>query len=355
MSMRRTSTTVIVPVLVSCIWLIISCASDTRLRTQDSTEKVVKSIDKTIPDLMSKQGIESLSMAVIRDGRAEVSRHYSALGGNTIKQVSADVVYQFASLGKPVFAYICIQLERDKIINLDLPVHDYNNELLSEYGVEARNITARMILNHTSGIPGDATVANASLKHAPGTAFHYSSAGYNKLQTLVESLTGASLEELGIKYVFAPLKMYGSTFVFDSNKDEMESGPVEVSKGEGKQPVVSRPASAASSFHSSVNDYARFLEMILNEEAGAVQTQMENAFKVAERISWTIGWGVQQTEPNASLWHWGSNPGYRSFVVAYPVEKIAVVIVANSDTLFKVIEPMIKTAIGGQLPAYHWF
>ncbi len=72
-------------------------------------------------------------------------------------------------------------------------------------------------------------------------------------------------------------------------------------------------------------------------------------------IQWGLGWGLQKSVPNASFWHWGSMAGFRHSVVGYPEEKIAVIVMTNSEKAFKMVDELISTAIGGDNPSYEWF
>jgi len=36
----------------------------------------------------------------------------------------------------------------------------------------------------------------------------------------------------------------------------------------------------------------------------------------ALNLSWGLGWGIERTQDDLYLWHWGDNTGYRAFVIA---------------------------------------
>lgn len=76
--------------------------------------------------------------------------------------------------------------------------------------------------------------------------------------------------------------------------------------------------------------------------------------RVNSNIDWGLGWGIQKTGRNISFWQWGDNGSFRGFVVGYPKEKIAVVILTNSENAFEIIEDIVKKAIGGTHPAFKW-
>jgi CubicO group peptidase (beta-lactamase class C family) len=83
----------------------------------------------------------------------ELFRRDSTSGGNSV--ISA------ASFSKVAFAYLVMQLLDEGILSLDKPVYQYLPKPLPEYTAykdladepRYRQITARMLLSHTSGFP----------------------------------------------------------------------------------------------------------------------------------------------------------------------------------------------------------
>ena len=104
----------------------------------------------------------------------------------------------------------------------------YNNQ---SYGKE---ITIKMLLNHTSGIPdfeSDEFVlnflqspyefwsplrtiryaaANLPATNIPGTAFHYSNTNYNLLGLIAEKAGGGQLHDLLRTHIYIPSRIYGA-------------------------------------------------------------------------------------------------------------------------------------------------
>jgi CubicO group peptidase (beta-lactamase class C family) len=81
--------------------------------------------------------------------------------------VEQDTVFGAASLSKPVFSYLVLKLIADKKLStadgkpfdLDTPISEilpieefYGKEVSSEFSVEAKKITPRMVLSHTTGL-----------------------------------------------------------------------------------------------------------------------------------------------------------------------------------------------------------
>lgn len=83
----------------------------------------------------------------------------------------------------PVFAFVVLRLVDAKILELDKPLYQYLPEqFISADESYAKQITARMVLTHTSGMPnwrkaGDERNAPIPLYFKPGSKFQYSGEG----------------------------------------------------------------------------------------------------------------------------------------------------------------------------------
>lgn len=115
---------------------------------------------------------------------------------------------------------------------------------------------------------------------------------------------------------------------------------------------------AAWSLYTTSEDYVKFVTHVMRSaiKSGSIASQLlEPVVDVAKDVKWGIGWGIQDTTPNKSFWHWGSKGGFKHYVVAYPVEKVAVIVMTNSKGAFKIVDDIMAKSIGGSYPSYDWF
>lgn len=129
-----------------------------------------------------------------------------------------DTVYDLASLTKTVTAVVVLALAERALLDLDRPVRTV---LPAFRGPGKDAVTIRQLLAHTSGLPAlidlwrdradraesFARAAGTRLEHAPGTAYVYSDVGPILAGAIVESVTGARLDEVVTDLVTAPLGM----------------------------------------------------------------------------------------------------------------------------------------------------
>lgn len=117
-----------------------------------------------------------------------------------------ETVYRIASITKTMTAIAALQLVEQGLLNLDEPIASY----LPTYPIPvAEQITARMLLHHTSGIAAYASVKeiesqeqyntlldackvfqDRDLLFTPGTGYSYTSYGYVVLGAVIEAVSG---------------------------------------------------------------------------------------------------------------------------------------------------------------------
>jgi len=99
-----------------------------------------------------------------------------------------------------------------------------------------------------------------------------------------------------------------------------------------KWPVV--PAGAASTLRATAGDLAKFLielsdsKFLTNEIAEQLKSPQ---VQLAEKMSWGLGPGLQQSHMGTILWQWGQNLDFQSFLIVYPEHGFGVVVMTNND------------------------
>lgn len=280
------------------------------------------------------------------------------------QEPGAQPIFQAASLSKPVFAYAVIKLAQQGWIDLDAPLVRY---LPQGYGhvqnpgdnthppridavtaPELQSVTARMVLNHTSGLPNWSRGPLAFV-FQPGARWQYSGEGYVLLQTAVEAITGTRLDAFMREQVFTPLGMDHSDYAWSQR---LESGYVPGTTAHGRSLALRyfrAPVAAYSLYTTSAQDYARFVAAVLSD-APALQAMLGAPVSVEPSLGldWGLGWGME-TAPNHGpfIWHWGNNPGYRAFVMASVQSGDGVVMLTSGENGLALAEPIVQAVLPG--------
>ena len=286
-----------------------------------------------------------------------------AKGCKSAQEPGVQPIFQAASLSKPVFAYAVIKLAQQGRINLDAPLMRYlpkgydhvqnpgdntRPPLIDAVTVpELQSVTARTVLNHTSGLPNWSR-GPLTFDFQPGTRWQYSGEAYVLLQSVVEAITGTRLDVFMREQVFAPLRMEHSDYVW-SQRLEAEYVPGTTAHGKSLASRNFRTPVSAFSLYTSAQDYARFVVAVLSD-VPALQVMQGAPVSVEPslRLAWGLGWGIEAA-PNDDqfIWHWGNNPGYRAFVMASVQSGDGVVMLTSGENGLALAEPIVQAVLPG--------
>ena len=336
------------------------------------------SLEQTIARLMNDGDVPGLSLAVVENDGIVYSRGFGVKSAATRQGVDDDTIFEAASLSKPVFAYAVLKLVDTGKLNLDTPLVKYLAGPYVENDNRLDSITARMVLDHTTGFPNWRPFGQPlRIYFDPGLRFSYSGEGFVYLQKVVEHITGKSLAAVMKDLVMDPLGMSSSNYVWQDRYDSR------IAVGHS-QAGIARPvrkptdANAASSLHTTARDYARFVTALLNQgllnntglraetwrqmltpqvkvNEGCVNCTFALTGKPSEQLSWGLGIGLQQTELGQTFWHWGDNNSeYHCFVVGFIEKNAGMVVFTNSGNGLSIIPDIVSAAFGARLPAFDW-
>lgn len=118
-------------------------------------------IDATVERLMHAAKVTGIGIAILNDGKIVYLKTYGLRNREKNLPLTVDSVMSAASFSKVSFAYMVIQLVQEGILDLDKPAYQYLPKPLPEYREyrdlagedHYRQISARMLLDHTSGFP----------------------------------------------------------------------------------------------------------------------------------------------------------------------------------------------------------
>lgn len=260
--------------------------------------------------------------------------HEAAVAGRAAldppRAVTPATVFEAASLSKPVFAWLVMQLVDEGVIELDrpfAPTFDYPR--IPDKAAYAR-LTPRMVLIHRTGLPnwveGGADVpeglAPIPFQHPPGTTYTYSGEAYQLLQSFVEHQTGRSLQALFQERLGR--WMPHSTFTRPLRPGTLASrgyrSAMQADSGRDMTHLTD-DALAAASLVTTAPDYARFLSLVCKREGlsraayddmlrpQSPMPQGDSPWPASRGLSWSIS-----ARGGATLiGHSGSNGEYRAY------------------------------------------
>ena len=344
-------------------------ASEIKSVTAQKTNPVKQAfpgtIEEKISSLMKKTNIPGLSISVIKGGKIDFSKGIGVKNANSKEPVDENTIYEACSLSKPVFAYAVLKMVEKGIIDLDKKLMSYvtdeyieKNFLRTKIEDENfRKITARNILTHTPGFPNWRGRDNLNINFTPGEKFSYSGEGYVFLQKVVESILEKPLNDIMSEYVFIPLKMDNSSYIW-MEKFENNFSQKHNFLGSPTGKFKPRTANAAASLHTTAVDYAKFICAIINNNGLAEETisqmldsQTKVTSQITDNVYWGLGWGVEKDDAKY-FWHWGDNGDFKCFVMASAEKRDGIVYFANSNNGLSIAEEIVKLTLHGHHPAF---
>ena len=192
------------------------------------------------------------------------------------------------------------------------------------------------------------------------------------LQFAIEKITGKKLNDYMQEVVFDPLGMKHSSYVWNpAMGSDMAVGHRK--GGAAQQLAKIEQANAASSLQTTAEDYALFLQAVLEGKGlqPATLREMETpqiavsttcifcledtgSAKLSTEIFWGLGFGIEKTADGMSLWHWGDYDTFKAFFTLRPGTKSGVVFLTNSENGLALGEQIVAETIGGKDPALAW-
>jgi CubicO group peptidase (beta-lactamase class C family) len=199
-------------------------------------------VSKLITDAIAAQRLPGAVLLVGHDGRVVFHRAYGArklpgeqgLDGRPApaEEMTEDTIFDMASLTKSLAtATAVMQLYEQGEVRVDDPVQDYLPGFNEGDDPKRAEVTVRMLLTHTSGLPGDVNLADpwglavadkqegirraltTPLQSEPGAVFSYSDINFIVLGALVERVTGQPEDEYVQQNIFAPMGMDSTRYL----------------------------------------------------------------------------------------------------------------------------------------------
>lgn len=247
-------------------------------------------IEEAMLEMISKHEVAGAVTVVATQDRL---LHLAATGQADVaaqKPMNEDTMFWIASMTKPVTGAAILMLQDEGRLNVADPVAKFIPEFanLKSPSGKSANLTITQILTHTSGL-GEAngpsamqaqTLADlvplwlaAPMQFEPGSQWKYCQSGINAAARIVEVVSGMTFDAFLQKRLFDPLSMTNTTFfpseaqwaqVATAYAKNQDTGKLEAVPPRADFGQRGRPPLGNGGLYSSVKDYTRFCQMLLN-------------------------------------------------------------------------------------------
>ena len=185
----------------------------------------IKDAQAAARDLLEQSGAASISVAFVSGDKVVWSQGFGYADMATQTAPGPDTMYGIGSVSKMLATVAVMKLADQGLVDLDVPLAHYVPSFTT-LSPAWRQITVRMLMNHSSGLPGSNypnlftaaywpgylqetldTIAAEGLKTTPGYMNVYCNDGFTLLEALIPAVTGKSYEQYVTDEVLTPLGM----------------------------------------------------------------------------------------------------------------------------------------------------
>jgi CubicO group peptidase (beta-lactamase class C family) len=355
------------------------------VKRPDGKTITISAIDSIAKKLMDTAGVTGLQLGLINNNKIAYLNSYGYKNKATNQLNDTSTCFYAASLAKPLFAYIVMQLVDEGRIDLDKPIYKYLPKPLPDYdnykdlaGDDRwKLITARNCLTHSTGFPNWREFNphdNKKLEifFKPGERYAYSGEGIYLLQLVVETVTGQPLETLAQQRVFKPLGMTHTSYVWQPAFESDYAWGHDMN-GDTLAKYKNPRSNAAGSMETTIADYTRFMVAVMQGKGLSAKAKNEmltaqiaiyskrqfpslNADTTNQnrpiKLSYGLGWGIFTSPYGKVFFKEGHGDGWVHYVISFPDQQFALLIMSNNANGESIFKELIEKITGVTIPWY---
>lgn len=308
-------------------------------------------ITDNLEQLLKDNNIPTLGLGIIQDGKLTQINVYGTLDGKKVAPYNS--LFNVASLTKPVTAMTVLRLVSLGKWNLDKPLYKYFTDPDIAKDPRSKKLTTRLVMSHQTGFPNWRWMNKdnkLNFEFDPGTKYQYSGEGFEYLRKAIENKFHKSLEELAKEFIFQPLGMKDTGYIWNEKKNAERIVIGFDKDGKPYDIVKNKTANAADDLVTSVEDYSKFLIAVMNNEllSPAVFEDMRTTqIETKKNKYFGLGFEIYDLGNNEiALSHGGSDKGVNTIAFILPKTKQGLVIFTNADNGYKIYEPIMNQYFG---------
>lgn len=340
-----------------------------------------------IRDVMAESGASSISVAFVEDSRIIWSEATGDKDKEAKQKAETETLYGICSVSKMLSTVSVMILVDQGKVSLDEPLTTYIKNFAMPLDQRYRDITVRMLINHSSGLPGNDmrgavttspfagyaaemmdSLKYQRLKHNPGLLAAYNNDGFTMVENLVQAVTGRNYSDFVRENIFEPLGMTKSRY---QTQPLPEGSYARSYAGNTRLTMYSFNVHASGGLFSTPEELSRLVVMLINKGvygdrrilseksvAAMAQDQRLGSFNPVgyDENRFGLGWDTVAAPGLAAVgttvWQKTGDMGgyYGANLAVAPDEKLAVIVLGasnnfNSDSAVKISERILLRAL----------
>lgn len=318
-------------------------------------EVVIPEIDSLLQNQI-KEGSPGCVVGVIKDGDFIHKKAYGLANLDYDIPLTTSSVFRIASTSKQFTAANIFLLEEQGKINLNDDIRKY----LDGFPFYGDTIRVKHLIHHTSGLRDytglmylcgleddyqytsidlyQLTIRQKELDFKPGTQFSYSNTGYFLLSKIVESVTGATLNEYAQANLFTPLGMENTHF-HDNHKMIVKNRAYGYSYGKHSYEIAmsNNDIVGDGGIFTTLEDLKLWDANFYSHKVGGIDwyEKMTTTGKLNDgsTIPYAGGLFIREYRGLKKINHTGWYAGFKSSIAQYPEAKTGIIILANNPDI----------------------
>ncbi|HTW63278.1 MAG TPA: serine hydrolase domain-containing protein [Bryobacteraceae bacterium] len=310
-------------------------------------------IDAIATQALASSGAPSVSIAVVQGSRIAYEKAYGKARLDPAMDAKPEMRYSIGSVSKQFLAGAILLLVQDGKVSLDDRVSRYLPNL-----TQAREVTIREILSHTSGyqdyypqdyvppfmqkpVSAQAILnqwARKPLDFDPGTRWQYSNTNFVIAGQIVERVTGGPFFAFLSKRILQPLGMTSAINLDEQTLGPSDAagytrfalGPMRPARAEGRGWLYAAGELAMTAHDVALWDISLMDHKLLTAasfDAMTTPVRLRNG----TTTDYGLGVGVSDAGGHPKLSHGGAVAGFVSLNTVWPDQGAAVVALVNAD------------------------
>lgn len=345
----------------------------------------VEHMEKAVEAELARPWTSGFSVAWVVDGKTvHVAGYGKADASKADAMANADTIYRAGSISKLFNAVAAMQLVEQGKLDLDAPIQKAFPEFrIVVPWTNAGPITIRQLLCHRSGMirespvggyldPSEpsiketlASVAPCVLVNRPNSRTRYSNVGPTIVGHAVELESGMEFEEYQRKHILEPLGMSSSAWrMTDALRPHLAKGVMRIARSprdfeRQEAPEFELGTLPAGNLYVSAVDLARFASFLMSDEPSPAilsRASLDVMFRpqlIEDSRGFGVGFAVGSYREHPSVGHSGAVYGFSTSLVVLPKQKIAALVLANSDLHSGSVRRVLEASLDHLLHAVH--
>ena len=330
-------------------------------------EDKIKIFDAWIESKIEYEHWPGLEVGIVYDQKTIWTKSYGFADVEKKAPLDEFTLFPIASNTKMFTAIGILKLRDEDKLHLDDPVVKYLPWLgrIKNNNYDAKKITIRHLLTHTSGLPTEADfncwtepnfpelsqiiekIGQQEICLPTDVHWKYSNFGAALLGAIITSVSGSPYNEYIKKNILKPLGMNDSGFSLEDKPGKSFATGYGRLMPDGKRSGMIRydykAFSPAGGLNSNISDLAKFASwQFRNRETSRFEIISASTLREMQHVhwiddSWEIGLGlgfiIYHRKPNDLIGHGGHVAGYHTDFTIIPKDKIAIITLANADDI----------------------